>query len=72
MDEYCCKTCLYYRQHYTFDQRKIFLVNCGHCTCQRVKMKKPDTKACTHYLAGDGAEMSFVPKAYLGKELLPR
>ena len=34
-------------------------------------MKKPDTKACTHYLAGDGAEMSFVPKAYLGKELLP-
>ena len=70
MDDNLCGTCVYYRQHYTFDRRKIFRVNCGHCTCQRVKVKRPNTKACAHYLAGEALEESFATREYLSKELL--
>ena len=67
MDNQSCKTCAHYRQHYTFDQRKIFRVYCGHCTYQKVKTKRPDTKACAHYLLSESAEKAFVTKEYLSK-----
>ena len=65
-----CKTCGYFRQHYTFDQRKIFRVYCGHCTYQRPKTKRPDAKACENYLLAEPGENAFVAKEYLSKALL--
>ena len=65
-----CKTCAHYRQHYTFDQRKIFRIYCGHCTYQKIKTRRPDTKACTHYLPAETVETAFVSREYLSKALL--
>ncbi len=65
-----CSTCEYYRQHYAFDQRKIFRVHYGHCTCQWAKAKRPDTKACENYIQSDPDENAFVSKEYLSKALL--
>lgn len=70
MENRSCKTCAYYRQHYTFDQRKIFRVYCGHCTYRRAKSKRPDAKACEHYLTSEAAEKAFATKEYLSKALL--
>ena len=70
MDNNFCKTCAHYRQHYTFDRRKIFRVYCGHCTYRKVKTKRPDTKACEHYLLSETAEKAFATKEYLSKALL--
>lgn len=70
MDNHSCKTCAHYRQHYTFDQRKIFRVYCGHCTYQKAKTKRPDAKACEYYLLSDSAEKAFATKEYLSKSLL--
>ena len=65
-----CKTCAHYRQHYTFDQRKIFQVYCGHCTYRRSKPKRPDAKACAHYVLSESTEKGFATKEYLSKALL--
>ena len=65
-----CKTCSHYRQHYTFDKRKIFQVYCGHCTYQKMKRKKPDCKACEHHTLAEEAEAAFATREYLSKELL--
>ena len=70
MDNYLCNTCVYYRQHYTFDHCKIFRVYCGHCTYQKVKRKPPDSKACENYLQSESLEKAFVTKEYLSKALL--
>lgn len=70
MDNHSCKTCAHYRQHYTFDQRKIFRVYCGHCTYQKAKTKRPDAKACENYLWSESAENAFISKEYLSKALL--
>ena len=70
MDNNFCNTCAYYRQHYAFDHRKIFRVYCGHCTYQKVKTKRPDSKACDNYLPSESAEKSFVTREYLSKALL--
>ena len=70
MDNQSCMTCAHYRQHYTFDQRKLFRVYCGHCTYQKVKTKRPDAKACEHYLLSEAAEKVFATKEYLSKALL--
>ena len=70
MDNLFCNTCAYYRQHYTFDHRKLFRVYCGHCTDQKVKTKRPDAKACKNYTPSDPDEKPFVTKEYLSKALL--
>ena len=70
MDGRSCQSCAYYRQHYTFDHRKIFRVYCGHCTHQKNKAKRPDTKACESYSLSESAENSFVSKEYLSKAML--
>ena len=70
MDNHVCKSCAHYRQHYTFDQRKIFRVYCGHCTYQKIKTKRPDAKACDYYLRSESTEKAFVTKEYLSKVLL--
>ena len=70
MDYTVCSSCVYYRQHYTFDERRIFRVYCGHCTFQKAKKKLPDAKACANYVKGDPIEASFVSREYISKALL--
>ena len=70
MSENKCKNCQYYLQHYTFNKRKIFRVNCGHCTFSWVKHKKPDKSACENFVPGTPQEDAFVSKEFLNKELL--
>ena len=70
MDKNSCKTCTHYRQHYTFAQRKIFRLYCGHCTYGKAKTKRPDAKACAYYLLSESDEGAFVTKEYLSKSLL--
>lgn len=70
MQEKQCKNCQYYLRHYTFDERKIFRIYCGHCTFNRSKTKKPDAAACENFIPGSPQEDAFVRKEYLSKELL--
>ena len=70
MDMNSCKTCAYYRQHYTFDHHKIFRVYCGHCTYRKAKTTRPDAKACENFLFSESPENAFVTKEYLSKALL--
>jgi len=70
MNTNTCNSCLYYRQYYTFDQRKIFQVHCGHCTFQRPKAKRPDGKICAHYEQAAPTESPFVTKEFLSRALL--
>lgn len=72
MDDRQCKDCLYFRQHDTVDDKRIFRVYCGHCTQGRIKKKKPDTKACEYFVYAPPVEDFFVTKEYLSKELLRR
>ena len=70
MNKNTCQFCVYYRQHYTFDRRKIFRVYCGHCTMGKAKRKLPDAVACDHFFLASPDEEAFVTKEYLSKELL--
>ena len=70
MSNQCCANCSYYLRHYTFDDRKIFRVYCGHCTFSRPKRKLPDAKACENFIPGLPQEDAFASKEYLSKELL--
>ncbi len=70
MNQNTCKTCVNYRQHYAFNQRKIFQVYCGHCTYPKVKTKRPDAKACENYMQSTPDQDAFVTKEYLSKALL--
>ena len=70
MDQKTCSTCVYYRQHYVFDQRKIFRIYCGHCTYQKPKIKRPDSKICEKYMQSAPDKEAFVTKEYLSKALL--
>ena len=70
MTEYQCKNCGNYRQHYTFDQRHICRVYCGHCTVPKVRTRRPDAKICEHFVFAHPDEFRFARKEYLSKELL--
>ena len=70
MEKKVCKDCAHFRQHYTFDKKKIFRVYCGHCTCQKVKTKRPDAATCENFIFALPDEEAFVSKEYLSKELL--
>ena len=70
MSETTCSSCMYFKQHYALDERTIFRVYCGHCTCQRVKPKRPDTKICKNYIQKKPDENAFVSKEYLSKKLM--
>lgn len=70
MDKKYCKDCICFRQHYTFDKRKIFRVYCGHCALGRAKKKQPYTVACDGFSIAPPDEDAFATKEYLSKELL--
>jgi len=44
-----CHTCGYYHRHYVLSEGTAVTCECGHCTCQRLKHKRPDSKACPSY-----------------------
>lgn len=70
MDTFFCKDCTYFHQHYALDRRKLFRVYCGHCGFERAKKKRPDTKACEHFVLAPPDEAAFATKEYLSKELV--
>ena len=70
MENKLCRYCDNYRQHYVMDKRKIFRVNCGHCTIHISKRKKPDTAACEQFVNALPDEDAFVSREYLNKVLL--
>ena len=70
MSNMACKDCKYFFQHYSLDENQLFRVYCGHCTHNAVRQKRPDTKACTHFVAGPADTDAFATKTYLSKELL--
>ena len=70
MEKKQCKDCQFYLQHYTFNNKKIFRVHCGHCIIAKPKQKRPDAKACENYIAAPPREDAFASKEYLSKELL--
>ena len=70
MNQNTCSTCVHYLQHYVFDKRKIFRIYCGHCTYQKTKTKRPDSKTCEHYIQSEPDENAFASKEYLSKVLL--
>lgn len=65
-----CKNCAYFRQHYTFDKRKIYRVYCGHCTHLKIRRKFPDTASCENFVYAEPDECAFATKEYLSKALL--
>ena len=50
METQICKNCTHFRQHYTVDAEHYSALNCGHCTWPRIKHRKPDSKACEHFV----------------------
>jgi len=69
MEDQTCKTCAYYYQHYTFNQRRIIQVCCGHCAYRNPRTRKPDARACEAYVPADREEV-FASREYLSKALL--
>ena len=70
MSSNSCKNCGHYHQHYALDQKKIFRIYCGHCTFPKVKTKRPDAPACTHFTPAPPDEDAFATREYLSKALL--
>lgn len=70
MEKKICKNCAHYCQHYGLNQRKFYLVYCGHCTFSKVRNKRPDATACGDFIPGEPDEAAFAGKEYLSKEML--
>ena len=70
MENNQCKNCQYYLEHFALNKRRLFRVNCGHCTFSRAKRKQPHAKACSNFIYAPGPEDAFASKEYLSKELL--
>ena len=70
MNDQHCSNCQYYQRHYTLGKTRLIEVYCGHCTYQKPKQKRPDSKACENYIPGEPPEDRFASKEYLNK-LLP-
>ena len=39
--EEVCANCIHFHQHYIKEDRAMLAINCGHCTCLRIKHSKP-------------------------------
>ena len=70
MMEMQCKNCQHFRRHYGLDNKKLFALNCGHCTIKRAGRKYPDRKACEQFTPCEAVVGQFVTREYLSKELL--
>jgi len=72
MDVKQCKYCDHFLQHYGLGRNTLFQVNCGHCTFQRAKHKRPDAKAYENFTPAQLQEEMFVTKEFLSKPLLQK
>ena len=70
MENQVCKNCKHFRQHYGLNEKRIFRLECGHCTLPRLKTTKPHRKACPEFVQRENKENEFVSKEYLSKTLL--
>lgn len=74
MEDKYCQSCIFFRQHYSLDEERLFLVYCGHCSKSvrsgRKRNIKPDTPACEQYFPTDSPKNTFVTREYLNKRLL--
>lgn len=70
MEEKQCSGCEYFLQHYGIKDGVLFSIHCGHCRFRRAKQKRPDDRACEHFVPGVEEREKFVTKEYLTKELL--
>jgi len=70
MGEGQCQNCLHFIQHYTFSEGRVIRVFCGHCTCLKLRHKRPDAKACENFIFSPPDTDAFVTKEYLTKKLL--
>jgi len=55
MNDYVCRNCQHYRQHYLLDSETAIPVNCGHCVYPRLKKRKPQSSACRYFLLHSNA-----------------
>ena len=44
-----CRKCKHFRQHYVYYDRGYHWAYAGHCVYPRLKVRKPDEKACEHF-----------------------
>ena len=72
MDKLQCKDCGHFLQHYALGNGRLWKVYCGHCTCLQARQKRPDAKACGHFIPGEPPENNFVSREYLSKALLQK
>ena len=49
MKEAYCKDCIHFRQHYIRFGYRYDVVSCGHCVYPRLKHRKPNNDACSHF-----------------------
>lgn len=69
-DSKACKGCNHFLRHYVLSGSRLFQTNCGHCTFQRAKHKRPDARTCENFTPTDPEVETFVTKEYLSKALL--
>lgn len=72
MERAQCYQCQHFYQHYGLGERALFCLNCGHCTVPRLRHKKPDAPACTHFHPGADQAEGFVTTQYLTRALLEK
>ena len=74
MEKNRCKTCAFFKQHYGLDDKKLYVLYCGHCTKAKAhaltKGRKPDAPACALYIPGEKDTSRFVDREFLSKALL--
>ena len=70
MENQTCQNCKYFYQHYGLNGKKIYRLQCGHCSHPHLRNRKPMQKACPEFVQGEIKEKEFVSKDYLYKFLL--
>ena len=76
MNDTTCASCVYYKQHYILDGKKIIRIFCGHCTLKKKnsfhRSRRSFAPICEEYIPGTSDEEAFVSQEYLSKALLDR
>ena len=65
-----CKDCANFYQHYGLSDKKLFALNCGHCTHRKPRHKSPLSAVCDQFSPAAKTKELFASKEYLSKALL--
>lgn len=49
MEQYLCKDCSHFRQHYILDANSCTAIDCGHCVYPRLKHRHARAPACANF-----------------------